>query len=135
MENQNPVKTILLVDDYDSFRVFLRKTLNGIFPNCVFLEAEDGEEAVSLALSQQPRIVLMDIGLPKMNGIEATRQIRDRLPHTQIVMLTIHNDSAYKDAAFAAGAVAYVIKENMNDDLIPIIQRLLTGSENILPQK
>jgi len=125
----------LIVEDNNGMRKQILKYLLGLFPDGVFLEAKDGEEAVALAISSHPDIVLMDIGLPKMNGIEATRQIKDRLPHTQIVMLTIHNDSVYKDAAFAAGAVAYVIKENMNGELVPIIQSLLTGSENILPQR
>ncbi|MBM4137434.1 MAG: response regulator transcription factor [Nitrospira sp.] len=135
MENQTGRKTILIVEDNNGMRKQILKYLLGLFPDGVFLEAKDGEEAVALAISSHPDIVLMDIGLPKMNGIEATRQIKDRLPHTQIVMLTIHNDSVYKDAAFAAGAVAYVIKENMNGELVPIIQSLLTGSENILPQR
>lgn len=135
MENQTGRKTILIVEDNNGMRNQILKYLKGLFPDGVFLEAKDGEEAVALAVSSHPDIVIMDIGLPKINGIEATRQIRDRLPHTQVVMLTILNDPVFKDAAFAAGAVAYVIKENMNGELVPIIQRLLTGSENILPQR
>jgi CheY-like chemotaxis protein len=135
MENQTGRKTILIVEDNNSMRNQILKYLKGLFLDVLFLEATDGEEAVALAISSHPDIVLMDIGLPKINGIEATRQIRDRLPHTQVVMLTILNDTVFKDAAFAAGAVAYVIKENMNAELVPIIQRLLTGSENILPQR
>jgi len=135
MENQAGRKTILIVEDNNSMRNQILKYLKGLFPDVFFLEAKDGEEAVALAISSHPDIVLMDIGLPKINGIEATGQIRDRLPHTQVVMLTILNDPVFKDAAFAAGAVAYVNKENMNGELVPIIQRLLTGSENILPQK
>jgi DNA-binding NarL/FixJ family response regulator len=117
--------TILIVEDHDALRDSLRRWLSSTFPDCTFFEAGSGEEAVAMASSQLPNIVLMDIGLPKMNGIDATRHILNASPESKIVMLTIHDISDYKADAKAAGAEAYVSKHMMHKELIPTLEKLL----------
>jgi two-component system, NarL family, invasion response regulator UvrY len=125
---------ILIVEDHTSVRTLLCSWLGMIFPGCSFLTAESGEEAVSKASSARPGIVLMDIGLPGINGIEATKEIVVLLPDVKVVMLTILDDPEYRRDAEKAGACAYVTKGRMHADLVPIVKSLIEkasgGSEN-----
>jgi DNA-binding NarL/FixJ family response regulator len=122
--------TILIVEDHDALRDSLRKWLSSIFPDCNFIDAKSGEEAIKLASSHLPDIVLMDIGLPKMSGIEATRYILKAVPKTHVVILTIHDVADYKTDASAAGAVAYIPKHAMHSELIPVMTKLLSHPED-----
>ena len=117
--------TILIVEDHDNVRASLFDWLSTTFPECRFLEAKSGEEAVAAACLQLPAIVLMDIELQKMNGIEATRDIKSVVPKTHIVMLSIHQHSKYKIEAIKAGASAYVTKHMMQRELIPLLETFL----------
>lgn len=116
---------ILLVDDHDQVRTSLKNWLGATFPNYEFIEAKSGEEAVTMSRENEPVLVLMDIGLPKMNGIEATRQIKAAQPETQVVMLTIHDEEDYRREAEEAGACAFVGKERAHSGLVPVLKRLL----------
>lgn len=100
------------------------------FPQCRFLEAKSGEEAVAMASAQPPDIVLMDIGLPQMNGIEATRRIKAVVPQAQVVMLSIYDDPAHQADAVSAGACAYIPKRKMHTELIPVVAALLSHSSD-----
>jgi len=113
--------TTLIVEDHDVLRRSLHDWLS-----TVFLEARSGEEALELALAWRPDVVLMDIGLPQMSGIEATRRIRAAAPGAQVVMLIIHEAPPYQDAATATGASAYIPKRQMHTELIPVLTRLLS---------
>jgi len=117
--------TILIVEDHDAVRAALRDWLSTTFPDWSFLEAKSGEEAVDLACAKAPDIILMDIGLPKMNGIGATRHIKAAAPQVQVVMLTIHEAPEYQADAAAAGANAYVVKRKMHTELIPTLRKLM----------
>jgi len=119
----NPL--ILIVEDHDVLRASLCDWLGDTFPACRFLEARSGEEAVVLAGAAPPAIVLMDIGLPQMNGIAATRHIKAAAPHAQVVMLTNYEADDYQADARAAGASAYVLKWKMQAELIPLLARWL----------
>ncbi len=121
--------TIMIVEDHEAVRTSLRDWLSAIFPDCVFVEAKSGEEAVDLARAQSPDVVLMDIGLPGMNGIEATRRIKVVWPQTQVVILTIHEAPEYQADAAAAGASAYITKRRMHTKLIPTLTKLLSQSQ------
>lgn len=127
---------ILIVEDHAAVRMALRDWLGIAFPGFQFYDTGTGEEAIRLAQVHQPRLVLMDIQLPGMNGIEATRQIRASLPGTQVVMLTIYDDAAYHTDAAQAGAAAYVPKREMSTRLVPVLRSLLahnaTFPESIL---
>lgn len=121
--------TILIVEDHDSVRKSLHEWLNDAFPDCSFLEAKSGEEAVALVQTKPPDIVLMDISLPRMSGIDATRFIKSVIPKVNVVILTVHETNEYKANAIAAGAIAYVTKRKMHRELIPILEKILFQSQ------
>jgi two-component system invasion response regulator UvrY len=125
--------TILIVEDHNALRDSLRRWLSSIFPDCNFLEAKTGEDAVALAPDRLPDIVIMDIGLPGINGIEATRHIKGSVPKTHVVMLTIHDVADYKTDASAAGADAYIPKHAMHSELIPVVTKLLSQPDDNMP--
>jgi len=121
MDNHN----ILIVEDHEGVRRSLREWLELSFPEYQYVEAGSGEEAVTLAQSVCPRLVIMDIGLPGITGIEAAQGIKTALPATQVVMLTIYDDEAHRADATMAGASAYVPKRKVQTELLPVITRLL----------
>jgi DNA-binding NarL/FixJ family response regulator len=90
-------------------------------------EAFDGEEAVQKAKELQPDLIIMDIGLPLLNGIEAARQIRSVSPDSKIVFLTCNNLTDVAREAFNAGAGAFVVKHDAADELIPAVEAVLQG--------
>jgi DNA-binding NarL/FixJ family response regulator len=120
--------TILVVEDHDDVRRALRDWLEAEFLQCCVIEAASGEEAIALTGIESPTLVIMDIRLPGMSGIEATRQIKATLPSVQIVMLTIHTGDIYRADAKAAGASAYVTKQRMHSDLVPTLAALLANA-------
>jgi len=117
--------TILIVEDHDTLRDSLKKWLVASFPNCDFLDVKDGENAVDIAKVEKLDIVIMDIGLPGISGIEATRHIRHALPETKVIILTIHDVLDYRNDAAEAGAFAFVPKHKMYEKLIPLISDLI----------
>ena len=122
--------TILIVEDHDAVRRSLRDWLEVEFPQCRVIGAASGEQAIALIRTESPRLVVMDISLPGMSGIEATRQIKAALPSAQVVMLTIHENDTYRADATAAGASAYVPKRVMQTELIPTLAALLANDRN-----
>jgi DNA-binding NarL/FixJ family response regulator len=117
--------TILIVEDHEPVRRGLRDWLSIRFPGCRILAAGSGEEAVTLVCAHSPDIVLMDIGLPQMNGIEATRYIKAVAPQVHVVILTIRESFEYEAAALKAGADQYIAKLEMGTKLIPVLAGLL----------
>ncbi len=116
---------ILIVEDHDKLREALVEWLKSFFSDCTFLVAGSGEKAIELADAHHPAIVIMDIQLPGINGIEAIRRIKKISPQAQAVVLTVMKDSAYKEEAMAAGACAYINKQHMHAELIPALTKLL----------
>jgi DNA-binding NarL/FixJ family response regulator len=96
-------------------------------------EANDGREAVALAESLKPDVAVMDIGMPVLNGIEAARQIREKLPDIQIVMLSMHSDEGYVLRALKAGAKAYLLKDSAEADLARAIRAAAEGKSFFSP--
>jgi two-component system, NarL family, response regulator NreC len=119
---------VQLLEDHDALRASLREWVCTNFPHVRVLEAKSGEAALSSAQSYHPDIILMDIGLPQMNGLEATRLIKKALPLTKVVILTIHENPEYQDDAEAAGASAYVPKRKMGVQLGRVMTELLSLS-------
>ena len=119
-------QTILIVDDHEAMRTSLRSWLELLRPLYNLAEATSGEEAVAMARSVTPTLVIMDVGLPGMSGIEATRQIKASLPATMVVMLSVNDNDVYRFQAAAAGANAYVSKWRMETELKPVLDQLLS---------
>ncbi len=121
--------TVLIVEDHDNFRFILRDWLKTSLPDLHLMEAKSGEEAFSLISTMLPDIVLMDIGLPAMNGIEVTRRIKTICPQVQVVMLTSHEGPEYEADAATVGASAFVTKRKMVSELIPVMSDLLSQAK------
>jgi DNA-binding NarL/FixJ family response regulator len=102
--------TIVLAEDHTVVREGFRKILGLEDDFEVVGEAEDGRQAVALAKKLRPAVVLMDIAMPQLNGLEATRQILKAVPSTRILILTAHNDDAYVKSATESGAVGFLLK-------------------------
>lgn len=116
---------ILIVEDHKGVRQSLREWLELSFPRYQLLEATSGKEAVLMAEAMSPCLVIMDIGLPGMNGIQAAQGIKAVAPTTRVVMLTMFDDEAHRAAAAAAGVSAYVPKRKVQTELLPVLNRLL----------
>jgi len=109
--------TIVVADDYFEWRGKVREMLRQHHEWRIVGDASDGWEAVERASVLQPDVIILDIGLPQMNGIEAARLIRKTCPQTKIVFLSQQTDGAVIDAALAAGGAAFVLKSNAARDL------------------
>lgn len=118
---------ILLVDDNDSLRAALRDWLGVYLPDVELVEAACGEDALAIAAVRPPLLVLMDIALPGMNGLDATQRLKARLPHLPVIILTLHEANEYRTQATVAGASAYVLKREMGRELLPVLHRLLAA--------
>ena len=118
---------ILLVDDHAMVRKGLRVLIEQEKGFSVIGEATDGREAIDLVRQLQPDIVVMDINMPGINGIEATRQIIAESPQTRVLALTMHSGKKYIDEMLEAGAAGYIIKESVPKELITAIQSLKEG--------
>ena len=117
--------SILIVEDHQGVRQSLREWLELSFPQCQLLEATSGEEALTVAQAMSPSLVIMDIGLPGINGIEAAAGIKAAVPTARVVMLTMYDDEAHRADAAAAGVSAYVPKRKVRTELLPVLTRLL----------
>ena len=118
---------IILVDDHRIFRKGLKSLLSEKENIEVLAEADNGDEALEAARKYKPEIVIMDIAMPKMDGIEATRQIRDRFPDTEVVILSMHAKKAYIDQVLKAGAKGYVLKDSDEENLLSAINTVHNG--------
>jgi DNA-binding NarL/FixJ family response regulator len=123
----NDETTMLIVEDQPLMRRMLKEFVQAAYPDRTILEAGDGSSGLALCYACRPRLVLMDIGLPDANGIELTTQIKARLPETDIIIVSGHTGSAYRERAREAGACAFVAKDDVHQDLLPWISRVLAG--------
>lgn len=124
---------ILLADDHTVMRKGLRLLLERQPNLSVVGEASDGRQAVDLAGTEDPDVVVMDIAMPNLNGIEAARQIVGRNPRAAIVILSMHSDESYVIRALKAGARAYLLKDSAETDLISAIRALSEGKSFFSP--
>jgi DNA-binding NarL/FixJ family response regulator len=114
-----------LVDDDVGFRSTLKRLLEQRTEAQVLGEAGSGEEAFRLIDHLHPDVVLMDLAMPRMNGLEATRQLKARWPDLAVVILTVHDEDVYRRTALAAGATAFLEKKMLGVDLWPTLVRIL----------
>ena len=118
---------VLLGDDHTVLRQGLRKILEDRRDLRVVAEAGNGRDAVREAIEQNPDVAVLDIGMPLLNGIEATRQIVRRAPGVRILILSMHSDQAYVTQAVQAGARGYLLKESAGSELIAAIAAVAAG--------
>jgi len=124
---------ILLADDHTVMRAGLRLLLERHEDFEVVGEASDGRQAVDIATELKPAVVVMDIAMPQLNGVEAARQILNRDPETAIVMLSMHSDESYVLRSLKAGARAYLLKDSAEADLVSAIQAIIEGKSFFSP--
>lgn len=127
-----PVR-IVLADDHTVMRNGLKLLLERQPHLQVVGEAADGRQAVALSESANPDVVIMDIGMPNLNGIEAARQIVNRNPRTAIAILSMHSDESYVIRALKAGARAYLLKDSAEADLLAAVRALTEGKSFFSP--
>jgi two-component system, NarL family, response regulator NreC len=124
---------VLLADDHNLIRAGLRLVVSQQPDFVVAGEAENGRQAVALAEQLKPDVVVMDIKMPDLNGIEACQQVREALPDTQVVMLSMHSDETYVLRALKAGARAYLLKDSAEADLARAIRAAAEGKSFFSP--
>jgi two-component system, NarL family, response regulator NreC len=124
---------ILVADDHGVMRKGLRLQLEQSDQFEVVAEAVDGREAVRLAEETEPSIVIMDIGMPGLNGIEATAQIVKQNPRISVIILSMYSDESYLVRTLTAGAKAYLLKASADVDLIPAVQAVAQGKTFFSP--
>jgi DNA-binding NarL/FixJ family response regulator len=127
MRNSFARVRVLVVDDYEPFRCFLRATLEARPELQVIGEASDGFEAVQKARELQPDLILLDIGLPTLNGIEAAHQISRLVPTATILFVSQNSDTEIVNEALSNGAKGYVRKQDVSTDLVPAMGAVLRG--------
>ena len=124
---------IVLADDHRIVRQGVRVLLEGEPDFNIIAEAKDGLDAVHMVERFHPDILLLDLIMPEMNGLEVTRVVRERFPKTNIVILTMHANEAYVLEALQAGAQGYVIKDSSSKELVRAIREAAAGRRYLGP--
>jgi DNA-binding NarL/FixJ family response regulator len=128
-----PQITILLAEDHTVVRESIRQSLERVSDFKVVGEADDGEDAVRLAKQLKPDVIIMDISMPKLSGIEATKQIKAFLPSAKILVLTAYDYEQYIFPLLAAGAAGYLLKDVSSRELVDAIQTVYRGEAVLHP--
>jgi len=125
---------VLLVDDHDMVRIGLKTVLAASDDMTLVGEASDGEEAIQLCERFQPQVVLMDLLMPKMDGVAATEVIHKRWPQIHIIALTSFKEKEYVEGALKAGAMSYLLKNVSAEELSTAIRRAVAGQPSLAPE-
>ena len=120
--------TVLLAEDHTIVREGFRKMLELEDDIEVIGEAQDGRQAITMAKKLCPAVVLMDIAMPRLNGLEATRQILKALPATKVLVLSAHNDDAYVKSATESGAMGFLLKQTSSHEVCRAIREIQKGN-------
>jgi two-component system response regulator DegU len=135
MTQMNALKTsIVLIDDHKLFREGVKRILDMEENFEVIAEGDDGQDAVGLIDAHQPDVVLMDINMPNMNGVEATRRLVEKYPDIKVIILSIHDDEAYVTHSVQTGASGYLLKEMDADALIEAVKVVADGGAYLHPK-
>lgn len=124
---------ILLADDHSVVRAGLRALIDAEPDMAVIGEADDGAAALAMAQASRPDLVVMDLSMPQLNGLEATRQLRERVPTARVLMLSVHEEASYLHYALEAGAAGYVLKRAAAEALIGAIRAVGSGGAYLDP--
>ena len=133
MERKKISIKILIVDDQRLFRQGLRSLLEQEDDMEVVGEAADGQEAFTLVQETNPDVILMDVEMPKLDGIQASRTILERYPHIHILMLSVHNEDERVISAIRSGAEGYILKDADHKEFVRIIRSTFTGESIASP--
>lgn len=125
--------SVLLVDDHELVRRGLRSFLNSRTDIVIAGEAESGEQALALAQEVKPDVVIMDISMPGMDGMETTRRLKEQYPECNVLALTVHGDKQYFIEMLSAGASGYITKQAAADELGAAIQAVAAGQVYLQP--
>ena len=116
---------VLIVEDHAAMRAGMSVLLQTAFPGCRILEADNSARALAVCFERQPRLVLMDVCLPDANGIEFTGRLLKLFRDTGVIIVSNLNAQVYFEQARAAGAIGYIVKDKLSDELIPAVARVL----------
>ncbi|MFI8575800.1 response regulator [Rossellomorea aquimaris] len=125
---------IVIIDDHQLFREGVKRILEFEPSFNVVAEGDDGSEAMNLVETHEPDVVLMDINMPKTNGVEATRELMDRYPDTKVIILSIHDDENYVNHALKTGALGYLLKEMDSEALVDAVKIVADGGSYVHPK-
>jgi len=130
--------TIVIVDDNMEYRMIVRALIRSLSETMTVVgEAADGEEALAVVLREQPDIVITDLVMPGLNGVELTKRLRTELPQTRIILMSSYTEDAYRLMVSDSGADAFVNKQLLTSTLLPairdVIRRRLSGGSGPLP--
>jgi len=128
------VINVLLVDDHDLVRIGIRRLLSDVKGIKVVGEANTGEEAVRLARELKPQVILMDVKMPGIGGLEATRKILRADPDTKIIAVTVYGDEPFPSRLLQAGAVGYITKGSSLEEMVQAIKVVCAGQRYISPE-
>jgi CheY-like chemotaxis protein len=117
---------VLIIEDSATVRASIRLWVKFNFPGCGCLEAANGLEGLALALERQPEVILVDIELPEMNGLDVVRHVKKQAPQIRIVVLSMHEDKSLEREIRRAGANAYVPKGRIGEQLYDVVAELLS---------
>ncbi|MFC9601535.1 response regulator [Peribacillus butanolivorans] len=126
--------SIIIIDDHQLFREGVKRILDFESPFDVVAEGDDGSEAMDLVETHKPDVVIMDINMPNMNGVEATKMLVNRYPETKVIILSIHDDENYVQHALKTGAQGYLLKEMDADALIDAVRVVVEGGSYLHPK-
>ncbi|MEQ2527526.1 response regulator transcription factor [Bacillaceae bacterium CLA-AA-H227] len=125
---------IVIIDDHQLFREGVKRILDFESSFEVVAEGDDGSEAVNLVEQYKPDVVIMDINMPTVNGVEATRQLIEKYPDSKVIILSIHDDESYVQHALKTGATGYLLKEMDADALIEAVKVVADGGSYLHPK-
>ncbi|WP_449622740.1 response regulator [Robertmurraya sp. Marseille-Q9965] len=125
---------IVIIDDHQLFREGVKRILDFESSFEVVAEGDDGSDAVNLVEQYDPDVVIMDINMPNVNGVEATRLLIEKYPDTKIIILSIHDDENYVQHALKTGATGYLLKEMDADALIEAVKVVADGGSYLHPK-
>ncbi|MED3759861.1 response regulator transcription factor [Peribacillus frigoritolerans] len=126
--------SIVIIDDHQLFREGVKRILDFESSFDVIAEGDDGSEAMDLVETHKPDVVIMDINMPNMNGVEATKMLVSRYPETKVIILSIHDDENYVQHALKTGAQGYLLKEMDADALIDAVRVVAEGGSYLHPK-
>ncbi len=126
--------TILIVDDHQLFREGVKRILDFEESFDVVAEGDDGTDVIDLYMKHQPEVVLMDINMPRMNGVEATEQLVGQFPDAKVIILSIHDDEMYVTQALKSGALGYMLKEMDAGEIVQAIKVVSNGGSYLHPK-